>query len=213
VLLRLVEHDASRMRAISMAAHLTNTLFLLAAITLTAWWAAGGARVRLAGNRKMAWAVGPALLATVVVAVSGAVTALGDTLYPAASLAAGMRADVSPTASFLIRLRVLHPTFAVATGVLVVFTGFAVRRLRPTETVSRLSRLLVALFVAQIVAGTTNVLLLAPTWMQIVHLLLADCVWIALVLTAAATLSAEPVADRTPAAGAESVDRTPSLAG
>jgi heme A synthase len=189
VLLRLVEQDASLLRAVSMAAHLTNTLFLLGAITLTAWWAAGGARLRLAGRGPLPWAVLPALLATLVVAVAGAVTALGDTLFPASSLAAGLRQDLSPTAHFLIRLRVLHPALAVATGLLVGVSGFAVRRLRPTPAASRLSRILVALFFAQLAAGALNVVLLAPIWMQIVHLLLADAVWITLVLTAAAALA------------------------
>ncbi|HET6763227.1 MAG TPA: COX15/CtaA family protein [Longimicrobiaceae bacterium] len=197
VLLRLVENDASKLRAISMAAHLTNTLFLLGAITLTCWWAAGGARIRLRGNGRRVAIVAPALAATVVVAVSGAVTALGDTLFPAGSLAAGLRQDLSPTAHFLIRLRILHPAFAIATGVLVVFTGYAVRRARTGAATARLSRVLVALFFAQLAAGAVNVVLLAPTAMQILHLLLADCVWIALVLTAASALSE----DAAPAAG------------
>jgi cytochrome c oxidase assembly protein subunit 15 len=40
-----------------------------------------------------------------------------------------------------------------------------------------------------------NLILLAPVWMQIVHLLLADLVWIALVLLAAQTLSIAPQAE------------------
>ena len=35
----------------------------------------------------------------------------------------------------------------------------------------------------------TNVALLAPVWLQLVHLLLADLLWVALVLLAAATLA------------------------
>jgi hypothetical protein len=42
------------------------------------------------------------------------------------------------------------------------------------------------LFVAQLAAGALNLILLAPTWMQVVHLLLADLVWVALVLLTAA---------------------------
>jgi heme A synthase len=40
------------------------------------------------------------------------------------------------------------------------------------------------LSLAQLCAGALNLLLLAPVWMQIAHLLLADLVWIALVLLA-----------------------------
>jgi len=48
---------------------------------------------------------------------------------------------------------------------------------------------LVGLVLLQIVAGLANVALLAPVWMQLVHLLLADLVWIALVLSSARALS------------------------
>ncbi len=49
--------------------------------------------------------------------------------------------------------------------------------------------------VVQIAAGFVNVLLLAPVWMQIVHLLLADLLWIAAILLAATALSAEPASE------------------
>jgi len=35
---------------------------------------------------------------------------------------------------------------------------------------------------AQLCAGAVNIALLAPVWMQLVHLLMANLVWIALVL-------------------------------
>jgi len=46
--------------------------------------------------------------------------------------------------------------------------------------------------VTQLLAGLVNLVLLAPVWMQLVHLLLADLLWIVLVLLAAATLAADP---------------------
>jgi len=46
--------------------------------------------------------------------------------------------------------------------------------------------------VTQLLAGLVNLVLLAPVWMQLVHLLLADLLWIVLVLLAAATLAAAP---------------------
>ena len=49
---------------------------------------------------------------------------------------------------------------------------------------SRLAIYVLVLVLAQLVAGAINVILLAPIWMQITHLLLADLVWIALVLLA-----------------------------
>jgi heme A synthase len=40
----------------------------------------------------------------------------------------------------------------------------------------------------QLLAGLINVVLLAPVWMQLLHLLLADALWITLVLLGAVLL-------------------------
>ncbi len=192
VKLELVAQNQSAFRAFAMAAHLVNTFFLLAALTMVVWYADGGARPRLRGQGAAGWLLGAAVGLTILVGVSGAATALGDTLFPAKSLAEGLRQDVSPGAHFLVRLRLLHPTLAVLTGIYVVAAGWAVRRLRPDARTERLAKTLTALFVTQVAVGLVNVALLAPVWMQLVHLLLADAVWIALILTAAAALSAAP---------------------
>ena len=42
--------------------------------------------------------------------------------------------------------------------------------------------ILAALVFLQLAAGVLNIALLAPVWMQILHLLLADLLWIALVV-------------------------------
>ena len=46
-----------------------------------------------------------------------------------------------------------------------------------------------ALVVVQLTAGVVNLILLAPVWMQLLHLLLADAVWLATVLLGAAALA------------------------
>lgn len=195
VKLDLVADNRSPARVWWMALHLVNTFFLLASLTLAAWWASGGRRVRLRGQGTAAGVMLGAIAATLVVAVTGAITALGDTLYPKTSV--GL--SVSTAATFLERLRIVHPAVAIATALYVVAAGIVVRRLRPGAATARLSRLLVALFFVQIAAGAVNVVLLAPVWMQLVHLLIADAVWIALICTTAAAL-AEP--EPAPAAGA-----------
>jgi heme A synthase len=48
------------------------------------------------------------------------------------------------------------------------------------------------LVAAQIAAGVINLILLAPIPMQLLHLLLADLLWIALVLLCAARIAAGP---------------------
>ena len=170
VLFELVADNQSMARALFMGTHLVNTFFLLAFLTLTAHYASGGAPFRWRGL----WAFG---LGTLIVAgVSGAVAALGDTI-----LASGQ--DLSPTARLLIRLRILHPFLSVAAGLFMAF-------LAAREMSHREARWTAGLVVAQIAAGVVNVLLLAPVWMQIVHLLLADLLWIAAILLAARVLAA-----------------------
>ena len=46
-----------------------------------------------------------------------------------------------------------------------------------------------ALVAAQFAAGLLNAALLAPVWLQLVHLLLADLLWLALVLLSAESLA------------------------
>ena len=191
VLFELVADNPSLLRAFSMTAHLINTFLLLGAITLTAWWASGGRRVRWRGQGVTGWLLGVGIGIFLLLGASGAVAALGDTLFPARSLAEGVRQDFSPTAHLLLRLRILHPLIAIGVGLYLVAAAGIVARLRPTRATRGLARTLVALFLVQLGAGFLNLFLLAPVWMQLVHLLLADAVWITLVLFTASAF-AEP---------------------
>ncbi|HEV2799090.1 MAG TPA: COX15/CtaA family protein [Pyrinomonadaceae bacterium] len=191
VKLDLVAHNASVARAFVMSFHLVNTFVLLAVLSLTAWWAMGGASLRLGGHGRIAALFAAALGGTLLIAVSGAVAALGGTLFPANSLAEGIRQDLSPAAHFLVRLRGLHPLFAVAIGFYAVAAASYVNNfLRPGLPHAKpLTSALNTLFVVQLGAGILNVSLHAPVWLQLVHLLLADLFWIALVLNAASALA------------------------
>jgi heme A synthase len=191
VLFRLVADNATMARALFVAAHLLNTFILLKALTLTAWWLEGGPRTTLS-RRPMVAAVLIALgLGVLLTGASGAVAALGDTLYPSGSFAEGLRADLSATSHALIRLRVWHPAIAVTVGALVLLVT---PRLVQTADApgQRFARLLIVAVGAQLVAGLVNVLLAAPIWMQMVHLLVADLVWVTFVLFSAQVLRVDP---------------------
>ena len=194
VLFRLVADNASMARAMFMAAHLTNTFILLASLTLTAHWLSGGApivpRARRLGDALIALGFAGLLLT----GVSGAVAALGDTLFPSGSLGQALSADLSATSHLLIRLRVLHPALAISTALALI--AAASRSSGRTDPACREARLVMSLAAVQIAAGFLNVLLLAPVWMQLVHLLIADAVWISYVLFAAALLGSPSAATR-----------------
>jgi cytochrome c oxidase assembly protein subunit 15 len=178
VLLRYVEQNASAGRAAYLSAHLVNTQVLLAMLALTAWFGSGERKWR--GAPKVVIA---ALPVAVIVAVSGAIAALGDTLFPAASVAAGMRQEFSSAAGALLRLRVLHPALATAAAVLLLAAAVAARRTGIGGAVRAGSAAAVLVF-AQLGLGVLNIALLAPVWMQLVHLLAADLMWVALVVMA-----------------------------
>jgi heme A synthase len=187
VLLEHVARDASLARGYWVGGHLINTFLLVGALTLTAWWASGGTPMRVRGHGRVGVALAIALIAVLLLGVSGAVTALGDTLYPVSTLAEGKALTFSATAPLFVRLRVWHPTLAVAVGVaLVIAAGLAVRS-RPSARPLALT--LIGLYAGQLALGVVNVELLAPVGVQIAHLLLSDLIWIALVLLAARALA------------------------
>ena len=197
VLFKLVAHDDSLARAFSLSAHLLNTFLLLGSLAVTAWWASGGAPPRLHDRGATAGVLAVGLLGTMLVGMTGAITALGDTLFPAGSLAEGLRQDASPTAHILVRLRVLHPAAAVTVGLYLVATGIGLAARSGDPLLTRFARALGVLIVLQWLAGALNVALLAPVWLQLGHLLLADAVWITLVLLAASALANPQVVSAT----------------
>ena len=101
-----------------------------------------------------------------------------------------MRQDFSSAAHFLIRLRILHPTIAIlVSAYLIIIISWVFGKEKRRDNNKTLGRIIIVLLVLQLLAGFINVILLAPVWMQVVHLLLSDLVWISLVLFGAASLA------------------------
>src|SRR5581483_6164076 len=188
VLLEYVAHDRRIARGFWVAGHLANTFFLVASLALTAWWS-NDARARPVRVRGGTGALlSAALLGMLVLGVSGAVTALGDTLFPVASLAQGEAQTFSESAHLFVRLRIWHPALALVVGIVATTAAATAARRRGDPLTRRLALALVALYGAQLAVGVANVWLLAPIPVQIAHLLLSDACWIALVLLAAESL-------------------------
>jgi heme A synthase len=187
VLFRYVGADASLSRAAYLSAHLINTLLLLAAVALTAWWGSGKPRLAPEAVRQNRLLAGSALAGAIVLGVSGAIAALGDTLFPSASLAAGWQADFSSASHLFVRLRVWHPLLAVLVSGIIVVSAVVLSHRAPAAR--KLGNVLALLVGLQLCAGVLNLWLLAPVWMQLVHLFCADLVWISLVLFAASAMA------------------------
>lgn len=189
VLFEYVADDARIARGFWVAGHLLNTFFLVAAMTACAGWASGLNRPQLAGRGGLVAALAAASAGLLVLGVSGAVTALGDTLFPATTFAEAKAATFSDTAHLFVRLRIWHPTLALAVGGLIGVAAAAAWTNRPTADVRQAATWVVGLYAAELLVGLANVWWLAPVWIQIVHLLLADLVWIGLVLLGLAAVA------------------------
>ena len=191
VKLGYVTGNQSSGRMVLLSIHLSNTLLLVAALTLTARFLS--TRERWAGlhrARDFGWAVA-GLAATIGVGVSGSMAALGDTLFPAASLQAAYLQDFGSGAPWLLRLRMVHPVSALLAALFVIWLVRRSRHADPRQTQAqqirrtRFASVVLGLLVLQFALGVADVLLLAPAWMQLLHLLGADLYWVALVLLAA----------------------------
>jgi heme A synthase len=196
VLFELVAGNESIARALAMIVHLINTFFLLAALSMTAWWATKDQTGPFARIRGLIWLLPLGMAAFLFLGASGAVTALGDTLYPASSLAEGLRQDMSPTASILLRLRIFHPVIAVIVSLYSVAVLLWVRDRSKDGTTRRLALFTIVTVAFQIGLGVVNVLLLAPVAIQMVHLLISDLIWIGLILTTVNVLADPALAQR-----------------
>jgi cytochrome c oxidase assembly protein subunit 15 len=184
VLLGFVEHNSSPGRVAYLCLHLVNTQLLLAVLALTAWFSrntAGPFRLRRS-------VVSATLPVAILVSVTGVIAALGDTLFPAA----GMQQDFSTAAHFLLRLRILHPALAILGACYFVFASIVVLRSSPRPLAARIAPIAMLLALVQLGAGAINLALHAPIAMQIVHLFLADLVWLSLVLLTVESTTPRP---------------------
>ncbi len=178
-----VEHNASDMRVLVQCIHFTNTMLLLAALTLTWWWLRRPAARGIAGadrSRTMAWL---AIVLTIVTGAAGSVAALADTLFPSPSLRQGFLQDFAANAPLLVHMRWLHPAAAVLALVAAMVLCRYVSRAG--------ARWIAGLLLLQVVLGVADLVALAPVALQVLHLLGADLFWIALVAVASELIFAE----------------------
>src|SRR5262249_41689102 len=122
------------------------------------------------------------LLAILTLGVTGAIAGLADTLFHSSSIIEGFHREFSGPHHMLLRLRIIHPALALVVGAFLVILALRTLRVANSIVVRRLAECLLALVLLQFAFGLLNLLLLTPLWMQILHLLAADLLWITLLL-------------------------------
>jgi cytochrome c oxidase assembly protein subunit 15 len=190
VKLGLTAQSQSPLRPAYLALHLTNTLLLLAALTLTAHMLSRN-RGYLRHTIRFVAPTGAVtgIFVVLVVGVTGSLAALGDTLFPATSLSSALAEDFSSTSGWLVRWRWTHPTIAFVASIFLIWLLVRAAQRSAHWDNRGLSASVLLLLATQYVLGVLDVVLLAPVWLQVAHLLGADVLWAALVmLTARLTL-------------------------
>jgi cytochrome c oxidase assembly protein subunit 15 len=189
VLSGLVGSNDSWARALTMIIHLVNTFILVASIVGTTYVLSiiplkfqdpkqdpnDITTLPIIKNQNLTLDFKKSLfafctLSLIFVAALGALTALGDTLYPAGSLKEGVIQDLAEDSPWLLRLRVLHPLLAVLTVYFITTLCYDLLK-------HKIVKLYLGVTYFTLVIGVINLLLLAPIYMQLIHLLTAQVLW------------------------------------
>ncbi len=168
----LVEANDSYFRGVVLSIHFVNTMLLIGVMTRHCFLLRHkqyfSFQTLTSSPKYMAYTV-----LFIFVSVFGAITALGDTLFPALDLASGMQQDLDPSSHLFIKLRVFHPFSAV------ILLGALVFEMIQLGSLSRKFKMFfLGCLIFQGVFGGINLYLLAPLWGQVLHLLGADLLWI-----------------------------------
>lgn len=178
VLFGLVMRNDSWLRTLFMGLHLINSLALVASITLAY---ENSRTLTWLQREKRSWS-SRSLILFAILAVSGAIAALSATLFPSESLLAGLAQDFDSNSHYLLRLRIFHPLLGLTIGGGLSYTVWQSTRWARDHYFNTISRNLTVLLLAEILMGACTLLFLAPVWMKLVHLALAHCTWICLIL-------------------------------
>jgi protoheme IX farnesyltransferase len=185
----LVAYSQAPERVWWFAGHQVNTLLLAAAFALTAWWGEGKATLKLRGQGPFAFLAVGGMVAFLGLVITGAISALGDTLYPPENHLQVMEQALLPTANLVMRARPLHPYTAVVVAMFLSLVAGLFQHLRPSPLTRRFAYGVWFMLSLQMVLGLLNIGLLAPLWMQVLHTAAADVLWICLVFLCASGLA------------------------
>lgn len=194
VLFGWVDDDVSVGRMLVVPLHLTNTFLLLGSLTLTAWWGSGFPTPKQTFRSPAGRWLLIGALTILVIGATGALNALADTVFPADSVTGDLADKFGPTAPTLSRLRIVHPVISVVGGMFVAWIATSRSRRSPERT-TRLASAVTLIVLSQMFVGIANIFFLTPLSLQLIHLVVADVLWIAFVVFGA-SLVGDPATRR-----------------
>lgn len=223
VVFGLTGDNHSLTRGVLVAVHLVNSLLLIGTLTGVVVFSRRNPPawpLRVGRQGALATVLGLGLVGMLVLIFSGGIAAMGNTMFPSASLKQGFAADFNPASHTLIRLRILHPLIAITVGTY-LFVGLGLSWwLKPTPAARRTAQTLFGVYVAQLVVGTANLAFLAPMVLQLLHLTMAVLAFSLLTTLslemlggAAASRRTEAVATGGPGVGATGGTQGPAMEG
>ena len=170
-----VEFDMSWGRVIVDSLHVLNTFFLVATLASSTQYKSG---TYLSNYLKNTRTLIIAVIIFLIIAVTGALNSLADLLY-IESMPASQKNNIY---NFLISVRALHPFIAITGGITIayIFLTFSDRLLAIYQ--KKLIIIILATIGVQFFIGILNIFLMTPLIIQIIHLVLANILWISIVL-------------------------------
>lgn len=204
VLLGLTGDHVSTARGLLVAFHLLNSLCLMGALALTTLYAGPGAPwpPLWQGTTLVKALLALGLAGMMALMFSGGIAALGNTMFPPESLESGLEEDFSASSHPLIRIRLLHPVLGIATPVL-LWLGFFRADTAPSAALTRRFRQgLIWAYALQLLTGASNLALLGPIPLQLLHLALSVLIFMLWTLVTWLTLNPPLPAPAAPRAAA-----------
>ena len=170
VIYEWVGMNSSAPRIIAVPLHLVNTFGLLGAYTLL-FYLTQNSKTTLNNFFDRGFKIG--LFLFLLSGATGSIAALADVIFPSESFITGLAEDFDTNSEVLIRLRILHPI--VASALSLYLYSEANRLQNEYQVITKNIKLLILLGV---LLGVSNVISNIILPLSILHLLMADLLWI-----------------------------------
>ena len=170
-----VEFDISWGRVIADALHVLNTFFLIAAIASSTQYKNYTYIPNLEKNTQRLVFV---IMIFLIIAVTGALNSLADLLY-VEKISLSQQNNIY---DLLIGVRALHPFIAIIGGIIIAYIMLTFSNQALPNVQKKLIIIILASIGLQFIVGIINIVLMTPLTIQIIHLVLANILWISTVI-------------------------------